>query len=70
AETLEQAIEKALAGEYARSADYMLAGSVAQTDDIFAFGAVSAGNYYIYIDGTTKGDNSNFTCAKIEYLNY
>ncbi|MDE6731221.1 MAG: hypothetical protein K2J71_10665, partial [Oscillospiraceae bacterium] len=70
AETPEQALSKALAGEYAQSAEYTLAGSVAQTDDIFAFGSVTAGNYYIYIDGTTKGDNSNFTYAKIEYLNY
>ena len=70
AETLEQAISKALAGEYAQSMDYTLAGSLAQTDDIFAFGSVSAGNYYLYIDGTAKGDNSNFTYAKIEYLNY
>ncbi|MDE5769275.1 MAG: hypothetical protein K2H82_07805, partial [Oscillospiraceae bacterium] len=70
AETPEQAISKALAGDYVQSADYTLAGSVAQTDDIFAFGSVSAGNYYLYIDGTKKGDNSNFTYAKIEYLNY
>ena len=70
AETLEQAISKALVGEYAQSMDYTLAGSLAQTDDIFAFGSVSAGNYYLYIDGTAKGDNSNFTYAKIEYLNY
>ena len=70
AETLEQALSKAIDGEYTKSADYTLAGSVAQTDDIFAFGSVIAGNYYIYIDGTKKGDNSNFTYAKIEYLNY
>lgn len=70
AETPEQALTKALAGEYAQSMDYTLAGALAQTADIFAFGSVSAGNYYLYIDGTTKGDNSNFTYAKIEYLNY
>ncbi|MDE5885121.1 MAG: collagen-like protein [Oscillospiraceae bacterium] len=70
AETPEQALAKALTGDYVQSADYTLAGSVAQTDDIFAFGSVSAGNYYLYINGTSKGDNSNFTYAKIEYLNY
>ena len=70
AESLENAQEKALAGEFVQSMDYTLAGSLAQTDDIFAFGSVSAGNYYLYIDGTSKGDNSNFTYAKIEYLNY
>ncbi|MDE6087194.1 MAG: hypothetical protein K2G25_02280, partial [Oscillospiraceae bacterium] len=70
AENLENAQEKALAGEFVQSMDYTLAGSLAQTDDLFAFGSVSAGNYYLYIDGTTKGDNSNFTYAKIEYLNY
>lgn len=69
-ETPEQAIEKALSGEYAQSADYTMAGAIAQTDDIFAFGSVTAGNYYLYIDGTSKGNNSNFTYAKIEYLNY
>ena len=33
-------------------------------------GAVEAGTYYLYIDGTAKADGNEFIYNKIEYLNY
>lgn len=57
-------------GDFVCNFDLVFAGNSSLKDQIVNCGNVIAGNYYLYISGTVKADNSNFTYNKIEYLNY
>lgn len=46
------------------------AGSSSLTDVLTEIKNVVAGTYYIYIDGTTKADNSNFSYVNVHYVNF
>lgn len=70
ADSIAAATEKILASDFAYTSTFVFAGNTALRDHIISMGAVEAGTYYLYIDGTAKSDNSNFTYNKIEYLNY
>ena len=70
ADSISAATEKILASDFAYTSTFVFAGNTSLRDHIISMGAVEAGTYYLYIDGTAKSDNSNFTYNKIEYLNY
>ena len=70
ADSIAAATEKILASDFAYTSTFIFAGNTSLRDHIISMGAVEAGTYYLYIDGTAKSDNSNFTYNKIEYLNY
>lgn len=70
ADSIAAATEKILASDFAYTSTFVFAGNTSLRDHIISMGAVEAGTYYLYIDGTAKSDNSNFTYNKIEYLNY
>ena len=70
ADDLESAKAKIVANDFAYMSTFVFAGNTALRDHIISMGAVEVGTYYLYIDGTAKSDNSNFTYNKIEYLNY
>ena len=70
ANDLESAKEKILASDFAYTSAFVFAGTTALRDHIISIGAVEAGTYYLYIDGTAKSDSSNFTYNKIQLLNY
>lgn len=55
---------------FAYTFDLLFAGSTSLKDQIMNCGNITAGTYYLYISGTKKADNSNFSYNKIEYLNY
>ncbi|MDE5621354.1 MAG: hypothetical protein K2I80_12715 [Ruminococcus sp.] len=57
-------------GDFSYNFDLVFAGSSSLKDQIVNCGNVTTGTYYLYISGTEKADNSNFTYNKIEYLNY
>ncbi|MDE6501124.1 MAG: hypothetical protein K2L10_03465 [Ruminococcus sp.] len=57
-------------GDFAYTFDLVFAGSTSLKDQIVNCGNITAGTYYLYISGTEKADNSNFSYNKIEYLNY
>lgn len=64
------ATEKILASDFAYTSTFVFAGTTSLRDHILSMGAVEAGTYYLYIDGTAKSDSSNFTYNKIKLLNY
>lgn len=70
ADSLESAKEKILASDFDYTSTFVFAGNTSLRDHIVSIGTVATGNYYLYIDGTTKADNSSFTFVKAEYLNY
>lgn len=70
ADSISAATEKILASDFAYTSTFVFAGNTSLRNHIISMGAVEAGTYYLYIDGTAKSDNSNFTYNKIEYLNY
>ncbi len=70
ADSISAATEKIVASDFAYTSTFVFAGNTALRDHIISIGAVEAGTYYLYIDGTAKSDNSNFTYNKIEYLKY
>ena len=70
ADDLESAKAKILASDFAYTSTFIFAGTTALRDHIISMGAVEAGTYYLYIDGTAKSDSSNFTYNKIQLLNY
>ncbi|MDE6501855.1 MAG: hypothetical protein K2L10_07190 [Ruminococcus sp.] len=57
-------------GDFAYTFDLVFAGSTSLKDQIINCGNITAGTYYLYISGTEKADNSNFSYNKVEYLNY
>ena len=70
ADDLESAKAKILASDFAYTSTFVFVGDTSLRDHIISMGAIAAGTYYLYIDGTAKSDNSNFTYNKMEYLNY
>ena len=70
ADSISAATEKILASDFAYTSTFVFAGTTALRDHIISMGAVEAGTYYLYIDGTAKSDSSNFTYNKIQLLNY
>ncbi len=70
ADDLESAKAKILASDFAYTFTFVFVGDTSLWDHIISMGAIAAGTYYLYIDGTAKSDNSNFTYNKMEYLNY
>lgn len=69
-DSLESAKAKILASDFAYSSTFSFAGVTSLKDHIISIGSVTAGNYFLYLDGTVTGDNSNFIYNKIEILNY
>ncbi len=57
-------------GNFAYTFDFVFSGSTSLKDLIVNCGSITAGTYYLYISGTEKADNSNFSYNKVEYLNY
>lgn len=70
ADSIAAATEKILASDFAYTSTFVFAGTTVLRDNIIRIGAVEAGTYYLYIDGTAKSDSSNFTYNKIQLLNY
>jgi hypothetical protein len=46
------------------------AGSSSQKDVITINTSPVVGDYYMYIEGFKKADNSNFNLIKIDYINF
>ena len=67
---LESAKEKILASDFAYTSTFVFAGTTSLKDHIISVRTVTAGSYFLYLDGTAKSDSSNFTYNKIEILNY
>lgn len=61
--------EKIANSNYDYSKNFAYPGSVNLTEMIIKCTSVPSGIYYLIIDGTQKGDNSNTTFVKIEYTN-
>lgn len=70
ANDLESAKEKILASDFAYTSTFVFAGTTSLKDHIISVGTVTAGSYFLYLDGTAKSDSSNFTYNKIQLLNY
>ena len=70
ANDLESAKAKILASDFAYTSTFVFAGNTSMRDHIISVGTVTAGNYFLYLDGTAKSDSSNFTYNKIQLLNY
>lgn len=70
ANDLESAKEKILASDFAYTSTFVFAGTTSLRDHIISVGTVTAGSYFLYLDGTAKSDSSNFTYNKIQLLNY
>ena len=49
---------------------FTYAGSSSLTDVLLEINGVVAGTYYLYIDGTVKADNSNFSYVNVHYVNF
>lgn len=50
--------------------NFTYAGSSSLKDVLLEIKDIVAGTYYLYIDGTTKADNSNFTYIDVRYINF
>ena len=50
--------------------NFTYAGSSSLKDVLLEIKNIVAGTYYLYIDGTTKADNSNFTYIDVRYINF
>lgn len=70
ADSIAAATEKILASDFAYTSTFVFAGTTSLKDHIISVGTVTAGNYFLYLDGTAKSDSSNFTYNKIQLLNY
>ena len=57
-------------GDFRYTFDFIFSGNNSLKDCILNCGNITAGTYYLYISGTEKADNSNFSYNKVEYLNY
>ena len=68
--TVEDLSNKITDENFSYTFDMVFAGSTSLKDHIVNCGNIVAGTYYLYISGTEKADNSNFSYNKIEYLNY
>lgn len=72
-DTIEEVISsiqtKIDAEDYAHTKSFVYVGGNDLTD-VLVSTSVPNGTYYIVLDGTIKGDNSNFTYNKVEFINY
>lgn len=50
--------------------NFTYAGSSSLKDVLLEVKNIVAGTYYLYIDGTVKSDNSNFTYIDVRYINF
>lgn len=50
--------------------NFTYAGSSSLKDVLLEVKNIVAGTYYLYIDGTVKSDNSNFTYVNVRYINF
>ena len=50
--------------------NFTYAGSSSLKDVLLEIKNIVAGTYYLYIDGTTKADNSSFTYIDVRYINF
>ena len=55
---------------YDLTRNFTYAGSSSLTDVLLEVKNIVAGTYYLYIDGTVKSDNSNFTYINVRYINF
>ena len=62
--------DKINAGNYDLTHNFTYAGSSSLTDVLLEVKNIVAGTYYLYIDGTVKSDNSNFTYVNVRYINF
>lgn len=62
--------DKINAENYDLTYNFTYAGSSSLKDVLLEIKNIVAGTYYLYIDGTTKADNSNFTYIDVRYINF
>lgn len=62
--------DKINAKNYDLTHNFTYAGSSSLTDVLLEVKNIVAGTYYLYIDGTVKSDNSNFTYIDVRYINF
>ena len=67
---LTQLTEKIAAEDYVKTITLTYIGPNSQKDVTIIDTTSVAGNYYMYIDGFKKSDNSNFNLIKIDYINF
>lgn len=67
---LTQLTEKIAAEDYVKTITLTYIGPNSQKDATIIDTASTTGNYYMYIDGFKKSDNSNFNLIKIDYINF
>lgn len=70
AEIISSILAKMAISDYAFTHTVTIPGSLSQTDLLSILDGVTAGTYYILIDGTVKADNSSFTFINISYINF
>lgn len=58
------------AQNYDLTQSFTFSDSSSLTDVLIEVKGISEGNYYLYIDGTQKADNSNFTFVNVRYINW
>lgn len=62
--------DKINAANYDLTYNFTYAGSSSLKDVLLEIKNIVAGTYYLYIDGTVKSDNSNFTYIDVRYINF
>ena len=67
---LTQLTEKIAAQDYVKTITLAYAGTSSQKDVTAIDTSSVAGDYYMYIEGFKKADNSNFNLIKIDYINF
>lgn len=67
-EILEEITQKINSEEYAYTKTFAIGGAYSLKDILIKCENIPDGTYYLVIDGTTKGDNSNFTYVKLSYI--
>lgn len=70
AEILSSILTKVANSNYAYTHTFTYSGSLSKTDVLTIMKPVSAGTYYILIDGTKKSDNSGFTFINVAFINF
>lgn len=62
--------DKINAENYDLTYNFTYAGSSSLKDVLLEIKNIVAGTYYLYIDGTTKADNSSLTYIDVRYINF
>ena len=70
AEILTNIWDKINSENYDLTYNFTYAGSSSLKDVLLEVKNIVAGTYYLYIDGTVKSDNSNFTYIDVRYINF